>query len=177
MQVKKIMNKSWLGCVLVAGLVLSGCTTDESESAALLRYKSYYAAIAENTDFSTSSDMYTLSAEMTEEQDGNRAYYIFVDDPQAAMYDVVVMAVENNMPYDTNVKMMPSIGVFDGPYSMIPYQVNKKDGFVKGVVVSGSTNQESVNLKVMVEWKDRYREKVSRDFYSFALSEKGVKER
>ena len=171
------MNKIVIVCFLAVSLLFSGCASEDKESAALLRYKSYYSAISESTDIATSSDKYSFSAEMTEESGGNRAYYIFLDDPQVAMYDVVMMAVENNMPYDSAVKMMPSIGVFDGSYSMIPYQVNKADGFVKGMVMSGSTNQESVNLKVMVEWKDKYREKVHRDFYAFTLDEKGVRER
>jgi hypothetical protein len=89
------------------------------------------------------------------------------------MYDCVVFIVENNILYSEAVKMMPCMGIFDDKVSMVPNQVNKEAGYVKGISVSGSCSEESVYLHILVEWKDRNRKDTYREFHSYLMSPAG----
>lgn len=167
--------KKLTGWILAVCFFLTGCAGGSRESAALVRYRSYYNAVSENTEYVTETSRYSLSMEMVKEDENSYSYYIFVDQPRIAMYDVIVMAVENGIPYGETDHMMPSIGIFDGTYSLIPNQVNREDGYVKGLVVSGSSDQPETDLRILVEWKDRYKEKTSRQFHHVILNEEGMR--
>ena len=90
------------------------------------------------------------------------------------MYDIAMIAVENDTAYDANAKMMPNIGIMgSGAYTMIPNQYNPDRGFVKGLVISGETQDDSITLKVLVEWRDKDLENVERAFIGFTLTTDG----
>jgi uncharacterized protein YceK len=169
------MRRFWIAAA-AAALLVSGCSKAKSstDSAALASYQGYYTAIEDSDKFAGSSLYYTLSAEMSELPDGTHRYYIFLDQPQIAMYDVVVMSVEDDIPYDQSVKMMPSVGIFDTEeYSLIPFQSYQEGGFVKGLVLSGECEASEVLLKIVVEWKDRTLENTTREFLSLKLNMDG----
>jgi hypothetical protein len=90
------------------------------------------------------------------------------------MYDIVIMTVEDERPYQEAVKMMPSSGIFDAASSMIPNQINSKAGFVKGLIVSGECAEDSIVLSFMVEWKDKSRKNTTREFLRFTLNMDGI---
>lgn len=171
--VERCFMERWTGLILPC-LLLAGCARKEAEPASLVKYRSYYTAISESTEYIEESASYSLELEMTALDKGGFSYYIVVDEPRVSMYDVVVMAVEDDIPYVSSAGMMPSIGIFDGPYTMIPNQVNREDGFVKGVIASGVADSDPVSLKILVEWKDRYKENTYRDFYHVQLSCDGI---
>ncbi|MBE6122621.1 MAG: hypothetical protein E7190_07895 [Erysipelotrichaceae bacterium] len=155
---------------------VTGCSRgrNDSEKAAQTAYEGYYKAIEENERFAASSLYYHISAQMSNMPDGTHRYYVFLDDAQVAMYDVVMMAVENNITFDRSQKMMPSVGIFDTTeYSLIPYQSNSDAGFVKGLVLGGECEDREILLKILVEWKDRNHEKVTREFLSMKLTPDG----
>ena len=90
------------------------------------------------------------------------------------MYDVVMLAVEDDIPFDSAEKMMPSIGVFEKKdYSLVPFQTRVTAGYVKGLVISGECDQPSVNLKLMVEWRDQSRKNSVREYLAFTLDSSG----
>jgi len=165
------MNKKLIAASLSA-LLLTGCAPKNTTD--VTRYETYYRAIEENTKFLSSSENYTVSAEMTQWDDGTYRYYVIFDEPKTAMYDIVIMAVEDGRPYEEAVKMMPSSGVFDAPSSMIPGQINSKSGYVKGVIVSGECEEDSIDLDFMVEWKDKGKKDTVREFLSFTLNMEGI---
>ncbi|MGN1388186.1 MAG: hypothetical protein ACI4WR_00910 [Bulleidia sp.] len=162
--------------ILCGILLLSGCSSSgSSESAAQAAYEGYYTSIETNSSFAESSLYYSVSAEMTEMSDSTYRYYIVIDNPQIAMYDIVVMAVENDIPLASSDKMMPNIGIFDSKeYCMIPFQSNPDDGYVKGIVISGETDSNPVSLKMLVEWKDRNHENTQREFLQMELTPDGI---
>ncbi len=163
-------------CLFSFALILSGCVIrrNDSETAAQTAYKGYYKAIEDNERFIGRSLYYTISAQMSNMPDGTHRYYVFLDNAQVSMYDVTMMAVENDIPYEDSKKMMPSVGIFDSKdYSLIPYQANADAGFVKGLVLGGECEEKEVRLKLMVEWKDRNREKVTREYISMVLTTDG----
>ena len=165
--------KKYLIPVCISGLLLCGCTKPR-QSSDVTRYETYYRAISENTKFISASEYYTISAEMTEWDDGTYRYYVIFDEPKTSMYNIVIMTVENGIPYDESVKMMPSSGIFDATSSMIPNQVNSKAGFVKGLIISGECDEDIIQLDLMVEWKDRTGKNVTREFIEMDLGMEGI---
>lgn len=163
-------------CLFSFGLFLTGCSRskNDSEKAAQTAYEGYYKAIEDNDRFIGESLYYTISAQMSNMPDGTHRYYVFLDDAQVAMYDVTMMAVENNIAYEDSDKMMPSVGIFDSrEYSLIPYQANADEGYVKGLVLGGECDDEEILIKLLVEWKDRSRERVTREYISLLLTSEG----
>ncbi|NCB32836.1 MAG: hypothetical protein EOM64_02965 [Erysipelotrichia bacterium] len=168
------MQKVFIAC-LSGLLMLSGCTASiNGVSPAMTSYQGYYTAVEDNDKFIESSLYYHLSSEMSEMPDGTHRYYIFLDQPQIAMYDVMMLAVENDTPYDEADKMMPSIGILDNAdYNLIPFQSYTENGYVKGLVISGECTDSNVKLKLLVEWKDKNQERTTREFFSFDLTMDG----
>lgn len=163
--------------VILTAVMLCGCTPNQGSdaNAAQTAYESYYQAIEENGRFQNSSLYYDISAEMTVLPDGTHSYYIFLDNAQIAMYDVVMLAVEGDQLYDDTSKMMPSIGIFDNTdVNLIPFQSNPAAGYARGLMISGNCEEDEVELKILVEWKDKTREKMNREFLSLILNMKGV---
>ncbi len=165
---KKILMSACIGAMLLCGCTASSTSSD------VTRYETYYRAIEENTKFTETSEFYTVSAEMTQWDDGTYRYYVIFDEPKISMYDIVIMTVENGKPYEESVKMMPSSGIFDATSSMIPNQVNSKAGYVKGLIISGECDEEPIDLALMVEWKDRSGKNATREFLSFELGMNGI---
>jgi len=153
-------------------LFLSGCTvsTDVNQENGLAAYETYFRMIESNASFIEESSYYTVSTETVSMNDGSWRYYVVIDEPETAMYDVALLAVEDGYLYDTSLKMMPSLGIFDSfGCNLIPYQVNAEKGFMKGLVISGESDSEDINLKMMVEWKDKTGKNTMREFLSISL--------
>lgn len=160
--------------LLLAMSLLSGCVKKDTTDAKAATYESYYETIVDATSFTEASDYYTLSGEMTQMDDGTYRYYLVIDDVQIAMYDIVFMAVEDDLPFAQARKMMPSIGIYDDTeYAMIPYQARQDAGYVKGLVISGNYDTSSVPLRVLVEWQGRNGETTYREFWKLTLTEDG----
>ena len=110
---------------------------------------------------------------MSQIPDGTYRYAIVVDEAKIAMYDVVMIAVENNTPYDDADKMMPSLGIFEDSCSLIPGQVNASQGYAKGLVMSGECSEDGVDLEILVQYKNAKRTKETREFFSYHLNTEG----
>jgi hypothetical protein len=157
-------------------LMLSGCgkETNTADKADLEKYQTYYTAISENVTFASKSTNFSCELEMTQVEDGTYRYYIVIDDPQTAMYDVIAMAVENDISYDMADKMMPSIGIFDDAKSMLPGQVDSANGYVKGIALSGESANDSIKLKLLVQWTDKTKKASKREYIAYTLNTAGI---
>ncbi len=143
--------------VLMSLLVLSGCAFNNADDVVseeqFTLYSSYYSAVLANAKFMEGSSFYNISYELVEEAN-ETVYYIFIDNPNVAMYDIDILVLEglNELSVD---KMMPTFGIFDSQvYNMVPYQVNVELGYVEGIVVSGAVSEFDEPLYVMITWKD-----------------------
>lgn len=134
-------------------------------------YEGYYQTLESVNRFQDESDFYSMSADMVQLPDGTYRYYIFLDKPQIAMYDVVLLAVENGVSFDMENRMMPSMGIFDKEdINMIPFQANPQSGYAKGLVISGTCDTSEITVKLLVEWKDMLRENTMRQFHLINIS-------
>ena len=86
-------------------------------------------------------------------EDGSYRYYIILDDPKIAMYNVMMIAVENGVSYQECETMVPSFGIFEDRVSLVPGQVNYEEGYVKGISISGQSDKDTMDLLILVRWK------------------------
>jgi hypothetical protein len=158
-----MFKKGWL----VLLLLLSGCLQQPRDVAferALTVFESHYFSILDNDRFLNSSNYFNISIEKYELSNQYR-YDLIIDDPQVAMYDVVIVIVENNQDFESLSSLTPSLGVFDASVNLVPNQINLSKGFPKGILLSGISTESTIQLRVMVAWKDYYKLKQSREYF------------
>ena len=154
-RVKSIIMRSILNKILTVFLVsaLWACSLiPGKEKDANDRYFYLIDMLNEHETFSESSRYFAIDVEMAKIDNGYR-YYIIVDEPQLAMYDIELIAIEKGVDYSQT--MAANIGVFEQTqYNMIPNQSNAKDGYVKGLVASGVSQNPDIVLYVFVQFKN-----------------------
>jgi hypothetical protein len=158
-----MFKKGWL----VLLLLLSGCIQQPRDIAferALTVFESHYFSILDNDRFLNASNYFNLSIEKYELSNQFR-YDLIIDEPQVAMYDVVIVIVENNQDFESLTTLTPSIGVFDASVNLVPNQINIDKGFPKGILLSGVSSESTIQLRVMIAWKDYYKLKQSREYF------------
>lgn len=139
--------------VLLTLLILCGCSEIGVEN--VDPNKRYYAlieTIKERDTFSTTSNYFDIKTEMAS-IDGGYRYYVTIDSPRVALYDVEAIAIEKDVDYTNN--MAANIGIFEEKeYAMIPNQKNPDKGFVSGHVISGISEKPVTTLYVYVSFKN-----------------------
>ena len=139
--------------MLVLLLSLSGCKDFGKKKANLNeRYNYIIEMIREHENFSSTSNYFDISVEMAKINDGYR-YYITVDNPKIAMYDIELLAIEDGVDYLSN--MAANVGIFEETqYNMIPNQANAAKGYTKGVVASGVSKNAQTTLYIFTQFKN-----------------------
>lgn len=162
--------KKWMSLMIVAAL-LTGCSfTDRSiEKDRAKRYESLWNTILSQDKFETSSPHFTIATEVVKGDEGY-SVDIAIDKPTVAMYNVEVFALLDNQEFDAN-NMMPSAGVLDGEFNMIPNQVRPEKGYIGGIRLNGliANNEDNANVKIVVAWKDEKKQKANVEFFEFEV--------
>ena len=150
-------------------LVLCGCQEDGKQIADPdERYMYIIEMINEHESFQEASNYFDISGEMAKIENGYR-YYIMIDNPRIAMYDIEILAIEKNVDYRSN--MAANAGIFeDKEYNMVPNQANSSKGFFKGVVVSGISKEPSTTLYVFVQFKNADYSIVRSEYFKLDVS-------
>lgn len=137
--------------VLSLLFIFTGCefskksTIDNNE-----RYFNLINIIKENDNFIEKSNYYDVKTEVATINNGYR-YYITIDNAHAAMYNVEAIAIELDKDYSK--QMTANVGIFDDlEYCMIPNQSNSDKGYVEGIVISGTTENQETTLYLLVQW-------------------------
>ena len=155
----------YLLVIAICICMLSGCAKKDTEkNAAMELYESYYTEVLNTKKYLESSDYFSISTEMTQLSDGTYRYYVIIDNTKTEMYHCRIFAVENDIAFADNDKMMPSLGIFDTDVSLVPNQVDKSKGLMKGLVISGESSKDHVNLKFVVEWRDQTNKQVVKQY-------------
>ena len=106
---------------------------------------------------------------------GKNIFYIFLDNPQIAMYDIKLLAIDLETTYRSSGTMAASLGIFeDDKYSLVPYQVNAQSGYYKGLMISGETTKDELDIGMLVSWYNIDRKISYREFIKFNLSLDGM---
>lgn len=160
-----MLKRICMVCFLVVSLF--GCSKQQ-EAPNYEKYEQYYRLVDENESFEKSSKYFTTTVEITTLPSDEYRYYIFIDEPKTAMYNCIVLVRENEIDFTNQKNMMPTIGIFDKQYHLVPNQVNTKDGYPKGLVVSGECDDpETVVLDILVEWTNREGTETNREFIRY----------
>ncbi|MGM9941119.1 MAG: hypothetical protein ACI32N_03920 [Bulleidia sp.] len=149
---KKRLTHALCALALLSGCTMKSLPTDQYNTK-MDEYETYYTEVISNGRYEEDSPYFSLHYEMTQVEDGTYRYYVILDDPQIAMYNIMMITVENGVAYEDCDQMMPSFGIFEDRVSMIPGQVNRQDGFVKGITISGECDQNQIDLLLLVRWK------------------------
>lgn len=116
------------------------------------RYFALIDNIKEYDSFLDASNYFDIEAEMARIEGGYR-YYVTIDEPTAALYDVEALAIEKDVDYSNT--MAANVGIFDEKqYSLIPNQKNPDKGYVSGLVISGTCDKPETTLYVYVSFKN-----------------------
>lgn len=152
--------------LFVSLLLLSGCSSkndNELDTKKLDEYKSNVATLLASNSTASSSEYFSISYEMSTLPDGTHRYYIIVDNALQCMYNVKIMSLD--VDSEPSITMAPSIGILeDEKYNLIPSQVSIEEGFAKGLVLSGETDKDAVDVKLMVSWSDETNTKQYKEF-------------
>lgn len=157
-------------CILLIGFLLCGCTSDMSheETNPDERYYGMITLIKDCDTFQQESGYFDIYAEMAAIDDGYR-FYVVVDKPRIAMYDVNILCIENGVDYTKN--MAANVGIFDEKkYNMIPNQINIDKGYVEGLVASGISTDKECELYVLVQWKSKDLSNIKREYFKLDVS-------
>ena len=151
--------------LLLCFLILTGC---HSNDASLKLYNEMIEILSTTEEFTSSSKYFTVTYEVTNTNDGIR-YYIVIDNPTMAMYDVNVIAFENGA--DTENEFAPNAGIFDDEINLVPNQINIEKGYAKGISISGICSDSTNTVFCLVQWKDEKNIKIYREFLKLSNSE------
>ena len=154
-------------CLLVL-LTLSACGKNNTQKANEEKYLDYCELLVTHEEFKDRSEFFDVSSDITNTDEGYR-YYIIIDNPKIAMYNIEAVALEKEVDYTVN--MAANIGIFEeNKYTFIPNQANPDDGFVKGISISGLTTNPSPTLYLLVEWSDSGLNITKREFLKVNIS-------
>jgi hypothetical protein len=135
--------------LLLSSCKSSGIAADDHDT----RYLYVIGMLRQHDAFIKTSEYYDIKGEIAK-IDGGYRFYVTLDNPRVAMYDIEVLAIEENVDYSG--MMAANIGVFDSnEYHMVPNQSNPDKGFAKGLVISATCLNPSAKLKIFVQWKNR----------------------
>ena len=154
-------NMKKIVALLLCLFIFTSC---QSNGASLKLYNEMIEILENADDYSSQSKYFSSTFEVTSTNDGLR-YYIVVDNPTMAMYDVNVIAFEENA--NTHDEFAPNAGIFDGDINLVPNQVNKDKGYVKGISLSGICADSTKTILCLVQWKDEKNTKIYREFLKF----------
>ena len=116
------------------------------------RYEGFISLIKEYDQYQESSNYFDIAVEMAKIDNGYR-YYITIDNPRIALYDVEALAIESDVDYDAT--MAANVGIFEETeYNMIPNQHNVDKGYVEGIVMSATCDKSNTTLYILVQWKN-----------------------
>ena len=157
---------------LLAAFLLCSCSeigrkkADPNE-----RYIYMIETLQEHELFAEESGYFDITADMAKIEGGYR-YYITVDNPRLAMYDVELLAIEKGVNYLNN--MAANVGIFEeSKYNMIPNQSNPEKGYVKGIVASGVSSSPEATLYVFVQFKNADHSSAHSEYIKLDVSYEG----
>ncbi|MBO4919983.1 MAG: hypothetical protein J5365_07500 [Erysipelotrichaceae bacterium] len=163
---KKIVSLLYLLILLCSCSEVGKEKADPNE-----RYIYMIETLQEHELFVQTSSYFDINADMAKIEGGYR-YYITIDNPRLAMYDVELLAIEKGVDYLNN--MAANVGIFEkSKYNMIPNQSNPEKGYVKGIVASGVSSSPETTLYIFVQFKNADHTSAHSEYFKLDVSYEG----
>lgn len=159
-------------------MILTSCSQFDSrlEKESLILYETYWKSLLNETQFASESRNFDIHAEIVEGEDGYD-YYITVDKPKIAMYDIEIVVVEDKKSFNSVEEMLPSAGIFEKKFNLVPNQSRKEKGFMEGAaLVRYDLASPEVDLQILVSWKNYTKLEDFKEVFEFNLNYEQEKE-
>ncbi len=164
-RIKALISIFLLFCLCACDTNVLGSKDSSSHYSDLIELVSGYS------NFVKSSEYFDIAADVAKIDEGYR-YYVTIDNPHYAMYDIEAIAIESGVDYSDN--MAANAGVFeDIEYHMVPNQFNASKGYVEGLVISGLSSSPNITLYVLVQWKNEDFSNTRREFIQLDAAYEG----
>lgn len=155
-------------------MILSGCKTDTRQlnEEKYEAYLTYYQAILDYDNKQSQSNEFDISLIINKLSETSYRYDVIIDNPRVAMYNIEVLMIVDDITHAVRTDvMMPSLGILeDETYTMIPYQVDVEKNYVGGLDLSATGTEESVHISVMVQFTNKEKTRVTREYFALADS-------
>ncbi|HZJ87310.1 MAG TPA: hypothetical protein VFC75_03710 [Erysipelothrix sp.] len=164
--------------VFLTAILLTSCSTIEQklEKESYALYETYWRLLLNETQFQTSSRNFNIEAEIIK-SDNTYEYIVTVDKAKVAMYDVEIVVIENKKSIDAVDEMLPSAGIFEKKFNMIPNQARNEESYMAGANLTRQDfSEDEVTLQVLVAWENYSRMESFREVFEFDLKYEEKKE-
>ncbi len=163
------MKRIIIGFIVL--LLVVGCNSDKKiDKAQMNLYETHWKSLLNESKFQSTSRNFNIEVNFVEEAEGY-AYYLTVDNPRVAMYDVEIMVIENKESFNKLEEMQPSAGIFENKFNLIPNQTRKEKNYRKGAILSRSGIEENeLSLRVLVTWKNYTKLDTFKEVFEFELA-------
>lgn len=147
--------------------MLFGCKSSKNKDYEA-KYYDLIDLVSNRDEFSSNSKFFESSIEVLPMSDGTFRYYITIDKPLVAMYEIEAIAIEKGVDYTS--QMAANVGVFDNnSYTMIPNQVDPDKGFYQGITISGISENEKPTVYVLIDWKNQDLSDSTKEYLKFTI--------
>ena len=161
-----------LKIILLMLIFLVGCESPEESDILLDKYKAAYGDLVSSDKFNSSSAYFDVETVVNKIDAGKFRIDTIIDNPKVAMYNVQVIAEINSNGVQQYEEVLPSLGIVDqSHYHLIPFQVNKEEGFYGGLVVSGVSDSLDGEVILKVNWTDYAETKSYEEFIKVSYGE------
>lgn len=114
-------------------------------------YKKYYKILRSNTNFKTECQDFSIQLVTNKISNGKIRYDVIIDQPCVEMKNIKAIAY-----VDSHEKNMPSIGLLEKDnFSLKPNYIDKKNGYYKGINLSGITSKEIFEVKIYLTYNSQ----------------------
>lgn len=141
--------------ILLMIIFLVGCDSPQESDLLLDKYKAAYGDLVSSDKFNSSSAYFDIETVVNKIEIGKFRIDTIIDNPKVAMYNVQVIAEINSNGIQQYEEVLPSLGIVDqSHYHLIPFQVNKDEGFYGGLVISGVSEKSEGEVILKINWTD-----------------------
>lgn len=141
--------------ILLMLIFLVGCEKAEQNDLLLDKYKAAYGDLVSSDKFNSSSAYFDVETVVNKIEAGKFRVDTIIDNPKVAMFNIQVIAEINSNGVQQYEEVLPSLGIVDqSHYHLIPFQVNKDEGFYGGLVVSGVSDSLDGEVILKINWTD-----------------------
>lgn len=151
-------------------ILLVGCGNSRKiEKESMNLYETYWKSLLNESKFQTSSRSFNIEHHFLKEDD-TYAYYLTIDQAKIAMYDVEIIVIENSENYNATEDTLPSAGIFESKFNLVPNQVRKDSPFKGGAnLVRQELEDDEVTIRVLVAWKNYTKLDSFKEVFEFDL--------